>query len=61
NNDRMDKEQTDKSRNDDQDIEKQKMKEEQELKRQLDSENQAEQTFQEIENTIIEDDFDPFT
>ncbi|HIF9519362.1 TPA: type IV conjugative transfer system coupling protein TraD, partial [Photobacterium damselae] len=54
NNDRMDKKQTDKSRNDDQDIEKQKMKEEQELKRQLSPDDQTEQAFKEIEETTID-------
>lgn len=59
NNDRMDKKQTDKSRNDDQDIEKQKMKEEQELKRQLSPNDQTEQAFKEMEETTISADLEP--
>ncbi|HIF9507389.1 TPA: type IV conjugative transfer system coupling protein TraD [Photobacterium damselae] len=59
NNDRMDKKQTDKSRNDDQDIEKQKMKEEQELKRQLSPDDQTEQAFKEMEETAIDSGLNP--
>ncbi|HIF9118453.1 TPA: type IV conjugative transfer system coupling protein TraD [Photobacterium damselae] len=59
NNDRTDKEQTGKSRNDEQDIEKQKMKEEQELKRQMSPDNQTEQAFKDMEETIIDSGLNP--
>ncbi|MGR5333764.1 hypothetical protein, partial [Photobacterium damselae] len=54
NNEQMDKKQPEKTRNDDQDIEKQKMKEEQELKRQMSPDDQTEQAFKEIEETTID-------
>lgn len=53
------KKQTAPSRNDDQDIEKQKMKEEQELKRQMSVDDQTEQAFNEIEETTIDSSLNP--
>jgi hypothetical protein len=52
---RMQKTISDKEQNDDQDIEKQKMKEEQELKRQMSADDQTEQAFKDIEETISAD------
>ena len=58
--DALEKEKETKPRNNDQELEEQKLKEEKEMKRQLETVDQTDQAFKEMEETTIDSGFEPF-